>query len=211
MRKFLFAFLVVIPVSSATTPIVSSQVTKHNNVHYVNENIYLDNKDQKLTADETFFNLNGNNYQTIHRIYISSNKDKSLPEKANTVDYIIGKGKKDTWYNQSFSGLSLDITNYVTNKTEFLDRYKSVNITYSYMDNFWNSWNGWTNKYKKDPPISTGVYTFNLKSSNETIAILQNTDPSHKSNEKVRLVLEQSWNGNILNLNWKLGVWLPLS
>ncbi len=203
----MLAFLAVIPISSATAPIVSSQITKDNNIHYINENIYLDNKQQKSIADESFFNLDGDNYQTTHRIYISSNKDKSLPAQENTVDDIIGKGKKDTWYDQSFSGLSLDITNYATNKTEFLNKYKSVNITYSYMENFWNGWNGWTSEYKKSPPSSTEDYTFNLKENNEIITVLQNTDPNHKSNEKVRLISEQSWNGNILNLNWKLSVW----
>ena len=203
----MLAFLAVIPISSVTAPIVSSQITKANNIHYVNENIYLDNKKQKSTTDESFFNLDGDNYQTTHRIYISSNKDKSLPAQENTIDDIIGKGKKDTWYDQSFSGLSLDITNYATNKTEFLNKYKSVNITYSYMENFWNGWNGWTNEYKKSPPIVTGVYTFNLKASGETMTVLQDSDSSHKSNEKVRFNLEISWNGNVLNLNWKLGVW----
>jgi len=96
VRKFLLAFLAVIPISSVTAPIVSSQITKANNIHYVNENIYLDNKKQKSTTDESFFNLDGDNYQTTHRIYISSNKDKSLPAQENTIDDIIGKGKKDT-------------------------------------------------------------------------------------------------------------------
>lgn len=207
----MLAFLAVIPVASATAPIVSSQITtKSNNIHYVNENIYLDNKkneSQNLSKNQDSFSVNGDNYQTTHRVYIHSDSDKYLPEQENTVDDIIGKGKKDTWYDQSFSGLSLDITKYAANKTEFLNKYKLVNITYSYMYNFWNGVQHWTSPYQKNPTVLMWNYNYNLRENDEIIEILQSTDKSHKSNEKARLILETSWNSNILNLNWKLGVW----
>ena len=207
MKKFLLALLTIIPISSGVISIVVGSQVVRNNITYVNKTIYLDNKKQKLVENQDSFVVNGNYYDTTHRIYMSSNKDKTLPEQDNRDDYIIGKGKKDKWYNKLFSALSLDITKYAANKTEFLNRYNSVNINYSYMDNFWNGLQGWTNLYQKKPSILPGIYILNLKANDEKNEVFQDTDKKHKSNEKVRFILNSSWNGNILNLNWELGVW----
>jgi len=95
VKKFLLALLTIIPISSGVISIVVGSQVVRNNITYVNKTIYLDNKKQKLVENQDSFVVNGNYYDTTHRIYMSSNKDKTLPEQDNRDDYIIGKGKKD--------------------------------------------------------------------------------------------------------------------
>lgn len=197
---------------------------KFDNVQYVTKNITISNfneknknygdtnkllndkillQDTEDKNDEKFLNIKGQNYDTLYRIYIDSTGDKSLPPTEKSNDYLIGKGKKDDWYNHLIVGISLD----VSNKNEFLSKYKFFTATYLSSFNFWNSFKGWTNVSKKIPPLKAGVKTFNLTADNQEVTIFNETDASHSSNEKARLVMKQTWNGNVLNINWNLGVW----
>ncbi|MGL5268288.1 MAG: hypothetical protein ACRC8P_00740 [Spiroplasma sp.] len=194
-----------------------SEQLKFNNIQYVTKNITISNIDDvnKGVSDSTnkrndkndFLNIKGQNFATTYRIFLDSTGDKSLPSIEKNNDYLIGKGNKNDWYNHLIIGLSLDISKYASNKNEFLNKYKSFTVSYLHASNFWNSWKKWTNKAQKGVPLEVGIQTFNLSAKDQIITIFNKSDDSHSNNERTRLIMKQTWNQNILNINWELGAW----
>lgn len=182
-----------------------------NQIQYINQDLILENPEQEITSvvdNEPNLNFSGVNTDTLYRIYMSSDNDKQLPDRGSEKvnDYKIGKGKKNSWYKHFIQGLSLDVTKYATDKTDFLRKYKAITFSYFYNYNFWNTWKGWSFEYGKNSPLNVDVKTFPLTGNNTDWLLFDETDSSHSDNERANLVVKQEWNGNILNYNFYLGV-----
>lgn len=176
---------------------------------YFQDTIILRNSPESLMSD-IYLNKDGENYGKHYRIFLDSSNDIFLPLVNNTPreivnDYIIGKGKKNQWYEYQIKGLTLNTREYAKNKTEFLEKYQAFNVTYFFMYNLWNSTSKWINEFGKFDPYKPGTKIFNLDETNKSEQLF--FSEAHMKREKVKLVMEQFWEEDILKINWKLGVW----
>lgn len=190
------------------------KTSESKSLQYINEDIVIDNTKNNNYEQNPFsgsqdLQLTGPNPKTRYRILMNSNGNKDLPtiKGEETKDYLVGKGKKKSWYNHFIPGLSLDVTKYASNKTEFLKKYKVITFSYLYMVNFWNDWYGWTYEHGKSGPLLTDTATYQLTSENVEKQIWMKEDPRHSNNESAKLVMKQEWDGNILKYSFLLGVW----
>ena len=140
MKKVLISLSTLIPIFSATSILAAAQKVNNlstENFQQIQKNIDLvSNSDDFSTTDEDdYYTLEGQNYNTTYRVFISSNKDTSLPNIENSVTYALGKKSKDTWYDYQIKGLSLNITTLAANKDEFLKKYRAVTVSFLYMSN----------------------------------------------------------------------------
>lgn len=202
MKKVLIGLSALIPIFSVSPILTNSQ----NAIKCFKENINMvsDNNYSKYVSDN-LLTFRGKNPYSTYRIYINSKKDTDLPPVLNPINEPIGKGKKNTWYEQKVAGLSLDIKKYASNKDEFLKKYQAITASYIYMFNFWNSWSKWKYILGKEAPNNIDSYTFTL-SANEYQAVIF-TEKEHADNERGRLRIEQTWEDNILKVNLFIGVW----
>lgn len=212
MKKLLISLSTLIPIFSATSILAAAQKVNNlstENFQQIQKNIDLvSNSDDFSTTDEDdYYTLEGQNYNTTYRVFISSNKDTSLPNIENSVTYALGKKSKDTWYDYQIKGLSLDITTLAANKDEFLKKYRAVTVSFLYMSNFWNDLHKWRYPGGKLSPYNVEAYTFNLTAENHKDTVYTNSAPTHSNNEKTHLIIDQTWDGNILNINYWLGTW----
>lgn len=212
MKKLLISLSALIPIFSATSILASSQSMNNlstQNFQQFQKNIDLvsDSNDFSTTDEDDYYTLNGQNYNTIYRVFISSNKDRSLPNIENSVDYALGKKAKNTWYNYEIKGLSLDITTLAATKEQFLQKYRAMTVNFLYMSNFWTNPHSWRYPGGKLSPCNPEQYTFNLTAENHNVTVYTHSAPTHKNNEKTHLLINQTWDGNILNINYQLGVW----
>jgi len=101
MKKLLISLSTLIPIFSATSILAAAQKVNNlstENFQQIQKNIDLvSNSDDFSTTDEDdYYTLEGQNYNTTYRVYISSNKQTSLPNIENSVNYALGKKSKDT-------------------------------------------------------------------------------------------------------------------
>ncbi len=212
MKKLLISLSALIPIFSATSILATSQSMNNlstQNFQQIQKNINLvsNGNDFSMTDEDDYYTLNGQNYNTNYRVYISSNKNTSLPNIGNSVDYVLGKKAKNTWYDYEIKGLSLDITTLTATKEQFLQKYRAVTVNFLYMSNFWNGLHHWRYPGDKSSPYNPEQYTFNLTAENHNATVYTHSAPTHKNNEKTHLLINQTWDGNILNINYQLGVW----
>lgn len=152
--------------------------------------------------------IQGAGYETLYRIYVDTSGDRNMPgSNWPTNDYLITSGvKKDHWYEHRIRGLSIDVTKYANNKSDFLEKFPTVTLSYFYMINFWNAKMKWTFQHGKYAFLQAGAQTLKLEPNNHDDQIFESTDTNHSSNEKTRLIFKQKWEGNKLEIETWLGV-----
>ncbi|ASZ09198.1 hypothetical protein CK556_02415 [Mesoplasma chauliocola] len=91
-------------------------------IHKIEKSIKLgENNNQKYDVKELTFL--GKNYGSEYRVFLDYTNDNNLSYRPNAIDYLIGKGSKDTWYEHFVNGITINTTDYATSKSDFLKKY----------------------------------------------------------------------------------------